>query len=486
MSFLKNKKILLILLFLFSLAVNFLFLSWEFIDDQSDNPFMVKPPKSPALNYYQNNTNYSEQKKFSYVRCDSFSYLETAIEIKKFSPPNTLKRAPAYPLFLSFFLPNNIKLALFTQSILGAFVPVLLYLIILQFTKKKSVAFVFSIFFALDYQIITYYSVLLTEGLSIVLILVSLYLHIEHFKKLNSRKLLIVLLVFDALLIFLKPTFIILPALLYLSKIFLVIFNKNKRPIWPPIKILILGIVVSMFFVMSYMGLNYYRYKRFIFTDILDINIMGKILQYNYIDSYITKKDSPVIIKDIIKFYHAGIDEKLMPIKHPYVFTALLAKNIENYDSVGLKKINSYFLKGRYFEFGIRSIKALPQRLLEDRLFFSRPAINIEKSSFYIWVNRIFDYINKLKILGFLSAIILWIYFFRKKMEKECVALTIILVSTFSILLMISSFSYPHRATVRLRIPIETLLNLLVFLPFIVAINHLNIFKNKKIKNIRK
>lgn len=476
----KIKVFTLILLFVISLFINFLFLDWNMVLNKPTDPTSLSP--TFLKNRFQKTDPcVFSPENFSYFRKDSSDYLSVANDISNFSAPETLNRTPVYPLFLSFFNDSNIKNVAFVQSILGALIPVFVFLIISVFIKNKKLSFLISVLMALDYQVISYHSIILAESLSMLFVLILLYLHILHLNRLSSRNFLVLLLLFDALLIFLKPIFVILPLMLYIVKILYILADSGKADFFKKSIFLIVGIFVNILLIFSYMGINYYRYDNFLFSDISRINMLAKNIQHGYTkpENLQKKIPPPYLSRDILKEYNQSRDIGVRSDVNPYSINSYFEVVIDGYDLKKLKEINSYFLKNNYFDYIKKSFPLIIDNITRDRNYFAQPVEKIKTSPYYCSLDKFFTVVNNLRLPGLLFVILLLYYFFTTNQRKKFFTLSMLLLSAFLVLFMSSFFSYSVSAGVRLRAPIETLMSLFVFLPFLVLINSFLENKNK-------
>lgn len=161
--------------------------------------------------------------------------------------------APGYPFFLGVaykIFSHSYPVIWIMQSIIGAFICILIYLIANKLFERK-VAYISAIISALCFNLAIYPAMLLSETLFLLLVLLYfIYIYKADTLRLNSRYLFAG--IFASLATLTRP--IVLIFLLFFS---LISFKKNKR-----------GITIFLFpmvlFISIWTARNYYIYQRFI------------------------------------------------------------------------------------------------------------------------------------------------------------------------------------------------------------------------------
>lgn len=408
---------------------------------------------------------------------DSHGYISIAKEIANLHFPDLSIRTPIYPFYLSVFhLFGNMNWAMYGQIFFAAFSIPLFYLIIRKVIKLDWLAAVITAIIALDYQIINFQSIILTESLSVFLLLLSLHLHIATFdKKLRAKNFLLLVLV-DLLLLFLRPSYIIFPAALYVLKIIFTYVLKRKRKYLRNLKYFYLGIGVNIVAVIAYCFLMSSFYGFFGMTKVSDVNLTGKVMQYGYLNPNLSPEDHPTIVQKAIESV-----KKYGTEGGPYKIVNDLEKENEK-GMNNVKKVNNYFIKRNFFNYVKESIKLIPKVFNWPRAFYTYTDITAGSRTFHL-TNLFFNFLNNFKVFGFLASLIIGIYLIVKKRKKELIALVLVLSAVFYTILISATFSPSEY--IRLRIAAEPLLNFLVFFPIIFVVLEFVGFIRKK-SNIKK
>jgi 4-amino-4-deoxy-L-arabinose transferase-like glycosyltransferase len=398
---------------------------------------------------------------------DSASYLSAAESLRHFRLPNLSVRTPVYPLYLSFFLLfNKLNWAIFSQVVIGAFSSILLYLIVLRLIKIHWLAFVFALFLALDFGVSNFQSTILTETLAVFLLLLFVYLRGRSLEKKLSWQFLVILLIADIALIFVKPNFIILPIIIYFLEIVFILIWQRKRIFFKKnLALFSLAIIINLAIIFTHSGINYLRYGFFGFTAVSDINLLGKAVQYGYIDPNKNYDNPPTLAQetlDIVNKY--GKDEGTVIFRVDEEL-AVQGKNT----SKNLKEISNYFLKGKKGDFAEKTLKLIPRVFTEKRTFYSQPSPKIMDVKLlalkFNWQNKIFNLLNKFKFIGFLVGLPLLFLLLYEKKKKEFMFLALIIIISIYNVVIITAFAFNEYY--RSRTPVEFLLNLLIFTPIL-------------------
>ncbi len=198
---------------------------------------------------------------------DSLSYISLSESIKEFNKfvryefiSNGFEtiRTPVYPLFLSMFL-SNLKLIIYIQNILHILSSVLFYSLISKFLKNQKLKIIIFIFFLFNPILVSINQLLITESLSIFLIVLSLYILIN-----NKNSYIFFLII--GILPLLRPAFVVLSGgILIFQKLFVKDFNFKKF-----ILITILLILPTFAWTLR----NYQNTDLLIFTSLSGMNLL--------------------------------------------------------------------------------------------------------------------------------------------------------------------------------------------------------------------
>ncbi len=397
---------------------------------------------------------------------DSHGYIKPAVQLKQGRLPDFSLRSPTYPVYLGvmgligkFANGAPLKLAVYGQIVLGAIAILLLYLICFKLLGREWLAFGVSALLALNFQVINYQSVVLTETLATTLVMAVLYTHIAALEKINTLKRLGGIVIVDSLLVMLKPNFILLPASLYAIHIlYLVATSRSTAPrldsASSSIPFLALGISCNLALIAIWAAFYYLQTGYPGLSRTSDYNLLGKAIQYGYLDQDYT--DPPKIAERALEIYR-----QVERNHDPYsVINRLGSEGL--YSMKNLRSINSYFLAGRSADFGIKTAYLLPAVLNKQSHFYYGRA---NRSYHNLWF-RGFDLLNTLNGKALVFATGLAFYLLMKKRREPLMALIMILSTVLYHLLTITAFGYSEYP--RLRSPIDLLLNVLVLLPLLL------------------
>ncbi len=383
---------------------------------------------------------------------DSITYLNITQDIKNLKLPDFTSRTPTYPIFLIFFTP---LFSLITAS----FGTLLLFWLIKQLFTNTFISFILTLLVSLDYGVINFQATILTESIAPFLILFFLFTNIKLILNKKNTKTFIALLLFsDVLIMFLKPTFIVLP--LALNLIYILFTSK---------KILIMKIIsINLIFTLLFLTYNYHQSGKFQISSVGSINSFGLALKNDYFKNQPYYTDAPSSVKETIKIFES-YNGPTFP-NGPYEMLKVLKQNnVYQNESVYLSEVNRYiYIKNkRHF------IITLPAKIISNfnvkRQFYSNYPSKLINHPVIIFLEKFYNNINNLKFVGFVLCFILFIYFFITKNKKFIILGSILLVSFYTVFLS-TTFSYAEYS--RLREPVDLLLNLLVLLPLTYVIFH--------------
>ena len=146
--------------------------------------------------------------------------------------------------------------------------------------KRGWVAFLISLFVSTNLILLSYSKPIMTEGLSLSL-LTTLVLCAVYFAKTLQVRMLWLLSICMLLLCFTRPEWLYFPILLYAYLFFLVIPRKDRRRLLPPILVSVVAIYALLG---SYIAVNALHNGFIGLSSVENMNLLGKILQYNMQD----------------------------------------------------------------------------------------------------------------------------------------------------------------------------------------------------------
>ena len=398
---------------------------------------------------------------------DSGGYVRPAGQLKHWQFPDFSLRSPTYPMYLSvagllgvIINRSPLQLATYGQMVMGAISIALFYLICRKLPVTEWLAFSISAFLALNFEIINYQATILTETLSTTLLLAVLYAHIASLGHRLTLRRFVGLIVLDSLLVMLRPNFVLLPTGLYIVQ-FLnhVPFFRTTPAILGSSKFfLAIGIAWNLVLVATWSGLYYLQAGHLGLTRISDFNLLGKAIQYGYLDR--NYADPPPLVRRAQEIYY----EEGRP-SDPYIVINRLRK--ENLSALGnLRDINAYFMAGQEADFVIKTGRLLPEVLNKRPDFYYGRREGLSQSLWLRSMTRVFNPLHAWNGYAVVFAFGISLYLLVKKRREQFMALIVMLSAVLYHLITITAFAYDEY--IRLRVPIDLLLNLLVLLPLIL------------------
>jgi len=390
---------------------------------------------------------------------DSTSYLEASdFFLGKGSLARFVDRPPSYPLFLVFFdLIGNKGISVYGQIVINALSIVILFLISLRLGLRLKYAIALALIAAWNGEVASYQATILTETLTVFLLLFWFLSRLWMTDKIISNKKWVTIYLLDVSLLLIKPIFIILPILSYvLLGLFQWYFKKTNLQI----KKIILGIVLSFVIISGWSFLYYLDRGIFTFSSISTVNFLGKLNQYGYLRQ---PEKIPENIEPDLKFINknARIDGFYDPYE---IIKKLKERNI--YSEKRLKIINEYFFRNRYFDFLLKSLRLTISNLsivpeIYSNLFIYNylPFVSYDKAVSIqndIWL--LIYILGEIGIIGILSGALI---LFQRRQRKDVVMATrmiMLVIVVAYVILMGTFFSYSEYG--RLRVPIAHLLTL--------------------------
>ena len=423
-------------LFIFSLAVNLVYFNW------TEAPIIYP---------------------------DSHGYVKPAAQLKQGRLPDFSLRSPTYPMYLVAMglvgaVVNRppLKLAAYGQIVLGAIAIVLLYRICLKVLKREWLAFSVSAFLGLNFQVVNYQSAVLSETLATTLLMAVLYVHIAGLHKKITLKQLFLMVIVDSLLVMIRPNFVLLPITLYALHILYLLAKVRSNAsafnsAGSSFSFVVLGISWNLALIAAWVTSYYLQTGHLGLSRTSDFNMLGKAIQYGYLDQ--DYPDPPSMARRVQEIYR-----RVERNHDPYsVVNRLRSEGL--YSIENLRSVNSYFLAGRRTDFVMKTAQLLPVVLNQQASFYYGMPKGSYQNPWLYRITRGFDLLNTLNSKAVVFASGLAFYLLIKNRREEVVALIMILSAVFYHLITITAFGYSEYP--RLRSPIDLLLNVLVLLPFL-------------------
>jgi len=391
------------------------------------------------------------------IRIDSDLYIKLADQMSSFNPSLLTHRTPLMPLFIAVvkkFL--GLRGIVIVQMLFGAGSILLVNKIVLKISKNQVLAGLTALILAFDPLVISYQPAIMSETLGLFFLMLFFYLHLQLFNKLTKKRLILTV-INDLLLIISRPVFIILPIGIHIYHL----ISSRRIKIKIKRKFIMAAIAVNCLFLMGYQSINYYYNGFFGMTVISQINLLGKIIQYGYLEKIVIDSSTPKDVNKILFAYQDNPKEKspysLLLKSHPNIHSSLTLTNT-------LQPVTQYFFSRKWQDYLIKTTKLIPQTITAER-----PSYNPNDFDRFEWIkvkiNTYFNKINRLKLI----VLGVWLAIFTKwyLIERKIIGyqLGLLLAGIIYTVVMISIFS--HSEYVRLRLPVEPWLNSLVIVPVI-------------------
>ncbi|MBP9817564.1 hypothetical protein KBC75_02275 [Candidatus Shapirobacteria bacterium] len=372
--------------------------------------------------------------KIPYIDPDSNSYLMVAKQMKNLSWPNLSMRTPTYPVFLiPAVVMGDLRWVIFGSVVISAIGAGLFLILIDKLSNKYFLNWIVCLLLWVDYGVVQFQNMVMTESIAPTLILLFILVNWWLWQRKISLKSVVLVLMVDILVMYLKPGFLLLP---FLVKIFFWLNEKTKK-IWWQLAIVDLLLVILL---PTYNLLNNGKFQ---ISDVGTVNTLGVVLKNGYLKN---------------------ADKPFSDTQDPWEVVDRLGENGKGrWASLKqISEINKKEIRSNWMDFGSRAMMSVDDNFTFYRRFYVEPNRFISINYFFRTTNWLEHKINRLKWVGFLVG---WFIFLRMriKVDKRTSLLGVVLVVCGGVILMNSFFSYDE--FYRLKQPIEPLLGLLVLLP---------------------
>lgn len=239
-------------------------------------------------------------------------------------------RTPAYPVFLRLFMTTfsgcskSAQMVGLTQTIMNLGGIIALYFLSFTVLKRRGLALGIAIIQVTAVNLITWERSLLTEGLAIPISIFLSALAIQTLKTPTWKRIFIVT-VLSIVGILLRPSFIPYPIIIFL---YIAYYHKTK----PVLVRSCVALSFCIIFLFGYVKTNVIGYGYFGIQDIGDINVMGRIMQFQL-------PLSPA--KYIHPLYEQVVAYK-QTTRHPNVWTFINTYDIDVVSARGLTNIQNF------------------------------------------------------------------------------------------------------------------------------------------------
>lgn len=217
---------------------------------------------------------------YAELTADTPGYLEFVRQLRETGNPINVFRLPTYPLFILLITliagPDNLFAVSVVQGMLYILAVLECYLLAYLIFKRAWLAFVLSLLLATNVILISYSKILMTEGISLWLLITSILLAVRilqsgHWRLLKWLNLCLVLLFFT------RPEWAAFPVLLYAYLLWMRCGRDKLRPLLMRLGLtlallytLLGGYVIGNLIINHYPGLTYVE----------NMNLIGKVMQY--------------------------------------------------------------------------------------------------------------------------------------------------------------------------------------------------------------
>jgi hypothetical protein len=244
---------------------------------------------------------------------DSSSYFFVEKQLQQGMLMDTTVRTPAYPLFLFVthrVFGQNDGGIVYAQTLLMGITYVLCYLLLIKLQKKQNRALVITLLLGLNLNVLAFENVVLSETLAIFLVVLFVYLQFLLAEKLSLVRFILNLFVGFSL-IMVRPVLVGLPLCLYgfhlsvLAVLWLKArhtkHTKENEGLLKKIVVNVLGFVLICSVIVGYAFNNLVKYNYFGISRVGEIDLLGKLLQYGYLNKLSTFTD-PVNAENTLAF----------------------------------------------------------------------------------------------------------------------------------------------------------------------------------------
>lgn len=233
---------------------------------------------------------------------DSMSYVIAARQINNGEWPDFSFRTPTYPIFLSLFTANNRIADLpYVCAILGAITTIVVLWVIRELTASIPLAMATILLVIFNLGVTNYQSIISTESIAPALVMFCLAANLIMLKN-DSRWIILATIIADISLMFLKPTFIVAPLILKTAYLIVSFFNPRIIFIEARKRIMTTGVVCIVAAIL-FLGYNYWRTGTAKVSTVESYNLLGKIINYGYLDSAKVNTDTPTEVKKLLEIY---------------------------------------------------------------------------------------------------------------------------------------------------------------------------------------
>lgn len=393
---------------------------------------------------------------------DSYEYIDVARQINNKQWPDFSLRTPTYPLYLALFSAiNNIGLIVFFNAVIGAAGATIGLWLLNRISKHRYLNFIFVVMAFSDYGILNYQKTFLVEAIAPALMVFSMAgnLRLATGKSIKARTFLLLSLT-DLPLMFLKPYLIIFP-LIFKGFLLLSSLIYKKTIIKQNVRYLVLGLFFNTIFLIGLPTYNYFHSGAFQISTTGPVAAFGRALTLGYLEKLPYYEDAPKSVSDLI-----NLNLNHNRLNSPFDVKDLVISEKMSDDPVALfSEANKYIYFKNKRIFVITMLKLIPDTFTVQREFYAKLNYRMSTNGIYFYPDKFYETINNGKLIGFVVCVGIFINWLIRR-DAKAIYLGIILIAVFITVSTITIMGYSEFA--RLRLPVDPLLNLMVFLPILV------------------
>jgi hypothetical protein len=263
---------------------------------------------------------------------DTGNYLSATINMLQQGQFFDPLRTPGYPVFLALFLVSGIAHPLFwvvvAQTLLTVLTTLLIYLLSYRVTHQQPLATLVTVVVATNPFLLQWERTILSETLS-YWVIVMLFLIFEWYLRTRRPSGIAALVFFSILAVMIRPFNIYVPIVLFLILALTDLRIGLWRRTW---RVVLAGVVVTYGVFTMYMAGNAVVNHFFNISEVTNINLFGKVLEYRLYDQ--TSDPQYQQIK-------ANIDAYAATVKQPDPFYFIFGLHPE-YQQDGIAELGAY------------------------------------------------------------------------------------------------------------------------------------------------
>lgn len=334
------------------------------------------------------------------------------------------------------------------QTILGILSILLIYITLMKIKVNPQKALLFSLFLSFNIMIFSWEKILLTESLTIFLLILTFYVAVNLLIS-NTRPYKLLLIICSMTLFLLKPIYLGLPFLI----LFIYLLHNYQLA---KIRFAAVFLIIYSALPLIYIGYNYLERNYPGINHTTDINLLGKIMQLNL----------PITNDNKFPYFYETLSDyrqkklPLMPYRFLEYYDPQIYDHAEKLNS--LSGFNANVISSNLISFLTRSALQIPSAMLDNsETITSVIPLSGLTSFIYLFIFKFYKTVQYLTLVS-IPFFIISIFLFLKK--RNNIRLSVIflagLISFYQIVLSVL-FSYGEFG--RLIVVVQPLLYLFTF-----------------------